>query len=1018
MFGTGFLPGLNFDRMNLTSEAIDKLLNDPKTTVEDLLKEEELLQEFRSQNEKLINFFDKDKIKHLLDYIIKEQEDEQNKGYKFPFLCSQIFGLEIDKIMKYFFITNKQLEEENKDKEKDKENEDNKEENKDEKKDNEEEKKEENKENDIKENEDKKEENKKDVKKVEEKKEGDENKEELKKEEESKKEEEQKKVDEPKKEEEPKNEGGENKKEEEPKTEEEPKKEEAKKEGDENKEEPKKEEDEEKKEEGEDENKEGGEEENEEEKSEPESKENKIELLDYFFEFLPEESDIKLNYVLSGYFSSLVMNLLSVNPTTFLKYIFIERREVLDRMVTHCYRKSISDTLSKLLHFENFLQNDPLDEETKNEMVETRNYLLQDIFDKIDINMDNEYLNSIYFFITGLFDPNNINEEKDIFTEVVDNKRIMRALITKTFHDLDLINYTEDNYEQAINRRRNFCVIIDIILFFLINIKKLKLTLPTSTSDSKFAITHTKLSEEVFNNLGLLIKNNFNKRNNNEKTISQSFNECKIAPLGEYKIKIVDLLYHLIPYFKNISKFYDEILIDCEFFKYAFDYLYEYEWNNIYQDSFLSLLRSLLNEANDHELLQEYLFNNLKIVDIIKNHTKEADKLKLSEDALPISHGYYSFFISLSYKLNTVMGGTTVIMQNGILRQGSFTFIRKVPEEGDKQGAMDMLYGGFEDVETNDKKDENKEKEEKTKNYESMEKYKNDDWITFFEENIVKVITQYEDKDWPPDEGKNKNSSPFDRASDNDNEVQNEHNDKNEEDEGDKKEKNIFGDDEDEEDKNLDIGRPGVGVELEAGENFFAEENNENEKDKDKENDEAFKENDINVDAFEFDDKNENKEEKKEEENPINKDVKENDFEFENEKKGEDIKLEYKDKENKEEKEEVKVEGKKEEEVKDNLNKEEKIEEPKKEEEIKEESKKEEEKKEEEQKLEEPKKEEEKVEEPKKEEEKVEEPKKEEVKKVEEQKVEDKKEEPNKEEPKKEEEAKVNKTEDKKEVKE
>ena len=92
--------GLNFGNMNLTSEAIDKKLNDPNTTVEDLLKEEELLQEFRSQNEKLIDFFDKDKIKHLLDYIIKEQEDEQDKGYKFPFLCSQIFGLELDKIMK------------------------------------------------------------------------------------------------------------------------------------------------------------------------------------------------------------------------------------------------------------------------------------------------------------------------------------------------------------------------------------------------------------------------------------------------------------------------------------------------------------------------------------------------------------------------------------------------------------------------------------------------------------------------------------------------------------------------------------------------------------------------------------------------------------------------------------------------------------------------------------------------------------------------------------------------------
>ena len=84
-------------------------------------------------------------------------------------------------------------------------------------------------------------------------------------------------------------------------------------------------------------------------------------------------------------------------------------------MVTHCYRKSISDTLSKLLHFENYLQNaPPLDEETKKDMEDTRNYLFTDIFQKIDVDMDNEDLNSIYFLITGLFDTTNINEEKDI----------------------------------------------------------------------------------------------------------------------------------------------------------------------------------------------------------------------------------------------------------------------------------------------------------------------------------------------------------------------------------------------------------------------------------------------------------------------------------------------------------------------------------------------------------------------------------------------------------------------------
>jgi hypothetical protein len=109
--------GMYFGSMK-TSESIEKKLKDPKTEIEDLLRDEDLLQEFRSQNEKVIDYFDRNKIKRLLDYIIKEPEvDEQEKGYKFPFLCSQIFGLEIDKIMKYFFITNKQIEEEQKEKE-------------------------------------------------------------------------------------------------------------------------------------------------------------------------------------------------------------------------------------------------------------------------------------------------------------------------------------------------------------------------------------------------------------------------------------------------------------------------------------------------------------------------------------------------------------------------------------------------------------------------------------------------------------------------------------------------------------------------------------------------------------------------------------------------------------------------------------------------------------------------------------------------------------------------------------
>ena len=482
------------------------------------------------------------------------------------------------------------------------------------------------------------------------------------------------------------------------------------------------------------------------------SKENRIELLDHLFSFFPEkeEEGIRLNYVLCGYFSSIILNLLSINPIEFLKYIFTERSDILYKMVNHCYRKSISETLSRILHFENYFQSeDSLDKDIKLSMEEKRKEILGEIFQKIDINKENEDLNSIYFLITGLFDQA-VEEEKIILKCIIDNRKNMKALLTTQLFNLDLSR----NDENVENKRNNFMVIIDIVIFLLTSIKKVKLELPTCSSDS---ITHTELSKEIYDNLGGIIKNIFIKKNEDKTTILQSFNKYLLSPLGEYKIKIIDLLFHLIPYFKNISKFFDNILIDTEFFQNAFNYLYEYEWNNIYQESLLSLLKSLINDADNHELIQDFLFNKLNLIDVIKTHTNSEDKFKYLDDKIsqsnPISHGYYSFFISLSYKINTALGGTPVGMKNNtITRQGSFSFMAK------PQGsAMSSLFGNFGEDENNDNEAEKKEEEYK---YETMKKYINDDWRMLFD-NISEVIKQYENRDWPEVEGEKDKDSSF-----------------------------------------------------------------------------------------------------------------------------------------------------------------------------------------------------------------------------------------------------------------
>ena len=584
---------------NELSESIKEKLKSPETTLEDLLIEDELLDGLKSENNDLVNFFNKEKIKKMLNYITKEQEDDQIKGYKFPFICSQIFELNIDKIMNYFF---------------------------------------------------------------------------------------------------------------------------------------------------------------EQSKSQSKNDENKIELIDYLFNnFFPENESIKLNYVLCGYFSSLIKILLNKKPTNFLKYIYLERPNFLDKMVSHSYRKSISDSLCKLLNFESDIKN--FSEEIKVEMKKQRKRIISNIFETINIDKDKEDLNSIYFFITSLFDESNIKEQEPLFEEIIKEERIIKSIINKPFHNLNLENIDSKNnnekYIILLNKRKNFSTLIDIISFFLKNILKLNLKLPSNTEELKTPEDNPiiLIGAELSKILKPLLQNNFIKKNENEELQIQSFNNYYLKPLGEYKIKIIDLLNDLIPYYKNIPKFFDDILIQVGFFKTAFEFLLQYEWNNFYQKSLLNLFKTLFNNADAHKDINKHLIEEIKIFDIIQAHTNlnniEQFNFIPSRDnvlneheipSVPIKRGYYSFFIGLSYKLNSVMGDNPADIQGISKRKGSFSFLK----ETNNKNEQDFFYKLFKGFEENNKKEE-----EKKFSYECMKEFMNNNWSEFYKLNIEDVIKQYEDNKWP-----------------------------------------------------------------------------------------------------------------------------------------------------------------------------------------------------------------------------------------------------------------------------
>ncbi|XP_038726129.1 serine/threonine-protein phosphatase 6 regulatory subunit 3-like isoform X2 [Tripterygium wilfordii] len=85
------------------SSPVDSLLDKENFTLDELLDEEEIIQECKALNSRLINFLrDRAQVEGLLRYIIEEPLDdaESKQTFKFPFIACEIFTCEIDVILK------------------------------------------------------------------------------------------------------------------------------------------------------------------------------------------------------------------------------------------------------------------------------------------------------------------------------------------------------------------------------------------------------------------------------------------------------------------------------------------------------------------------------------------------------------------------------------------------------------------------------------------------------------------------------------------------------------------------------------------------------------------------------------------------------------------------------------------------------------------------------------------------------------------------------------------------------
>ncbi|KAL6651397.1 hypothetical protein ACP70R_010322 [Stipagrostis hirtigluma subsp. patula] len=87
----------------LAASPVDTILDKENFKLEDLLDEDEIIQECKALNTRLINFLrDKVQVEQLLRYIVEEapEDAEKKRIFRFPFIACEIFTCEVDVIMR------------------------------------------------------------------------------------------------------------------------------------------------------------------------------------------------------------------------------------------------------------------------------------------------------------------------------------------------------------------------------------------------------------------------------------------------------------------------------------------------------------------------------------------------------------------------------------------------------------------------------------------------------------------------------------------------------------------------------------------------------------------------------------------------------------------------------------------------------------------------------------------------------------------------------------------------------
>ncbi len=432
---------------------------------------------------------------------------------------------------------------------------------------------------------------------------------------------------------------------------------------------------------------------------------NKIDLLDHLFSFL--ETDRDLNYVLVGYFSKFLNLLLNKFPHKIIGYIYNERQDILEKILQHCDKKSLSEVAPKILLVESYLSGSEKDKATSLSIEKSNtSNAFANLSSPLNLNLES-ILATRKTMLIKLFkkliikdDPEKISNLANICIEVTENRNILEIILNEK-SILDhltstlAINLNEQSDDSNFILNYNYQEILNVFINIIRYTQVENLKTPTyknesedivnSDNDKQYeSLENTLLGESVLQNLEAILRNfspckgSESESLNTEKINSESVEEKKepsenynvistqlegtfgifYKPLGGKRVKLVELVYYLLNYFKNVQSVLDKVLIQSEYLKNMINYFFLHEWNNLYQLNFENFLKAYLNNINNHPEMTRYLFDELKFLEILitkgSTSTEDNEAGFSFNSGRKINNGYFAVLIELCHKISLI----------------------------------------------------------------------------------------------------------------------------------------------------------------------------------------------------------------------------------------------------------------------------------------------------------------------------------------------------------------------------